>query len=209
MTNPAIECAPNGPYLVKNLDPLRNSKGDSLATKPVTALCRCGRSSTKPFCDGTHKNMGFTGERSADGGNVKRMSYEGRRITIHDDRGICAHAGYCTEGLRAVFDSERKPWIDPDGASVEKVIAIIRQCPSGALSYSLDGVEHLDQTRAPSITVTENGPYAVVGGVRLVGADMRDGASTEHFTLCRCGASKNKPFCDGRHWEIGFKDDKN
>lgn len=209
MTIPVIECAPNGPYLVKNLDRLWNSKGDSLATKPVTALCRCGRSSSKPFCDGTHKNVGFSDARLTDGSDGKRVSYVGSRITIHDNRGICAHAGYCTEGLQAVFNSERKPWIDPDGASVETVVAVIRKCPSGALSYSLDGVEHLDRTREPSITVTENGPYAVVGGARLVGADMRDGAATERFTLCRCGASKNKPFCDGSHWEIEFKDDKN
>lgn len=204
-----IECATNGPYLVKNLDQLENSKGDRLATKPVIALCRCGRSANKPFCDGAHTKVGFSGERSSNGITDKRVSYAGKRITIHDNRGLCAHAGHCTEGLQAVFNSERKPWIDPDGASVEKVIAIIRQCPSGALSYSLDGVEHLDQAREPSIAVTENGPYAVVGGARLVGADVKDDVAMERFTLCRCGESKNKPFCDGSHWEIEFKDDQN
>jgi CDGSH-type Zn-finger protein/uncharacterized Fe-S cluster protein YjdI len=206
MTLPVIECAPDGPYLVKNLVRLRNSRGENLATKPVAALCRCGRSSTKPYCDGTHKTVGFSGARGK-GGGAPRASYAGRRLTIHDNRGICAHAGYCTEGVRAVFASGREPWIDPDGASVEKIIAVIEQCPSGALSYSLDGIEHRDQARAPSITVTESGPYAVVGGAQLVGAEITRGASTEHFTLCRCGASKNKPFCDGSHWDIGFKDE--
>ena len=206
MTPPVIECAPEGPYLVKNLDRLVNARGERLATKPVTALCRCGRSSTKPYCDGTHKKAGFSSARDA-GVGAPRASYTGRRLTIHDDREICAHAGYCTEGLRTVFVSGREPWIDPDGAAVERVIAVIEQCPSGALSYSLDGVGHRDQARGPSIAVTENGPYAVVGGARLVGADVKRGASTEHFTLCRCGASKNKPFCDGSHWDIGFKDD--
>jgi CDGSH-type Zn-finger protein len=57
--------------------------------------------------------------------------------------------------------------------------------------------------------VTRNGPYAAVGRIKLVGQSMGEGASTEHYTLCRCGASKNKPFCDGRHGEIGFSDDKN
>ena len=205
MTTLEIECAKNGPYLVKNLDRLENSKGDTLATKPVTALCRCGRSANKPFCDGTHTKIGFSDARLSDGANDKRVSYAGKRVAIHDNRGICAHAGHCTEGLPAVFDSERKPWIDPDGASVEQIVAIVRRCPSGALSYSRDGVEQREQALAPSIAVTENGPYAVVGDARIVGA----GATTHRFTLCRCGASKNKPFCDGSHWEIEFKDDRN
>ena len=207
MTILEIECATNGPYRVKNLDRLGNSKGDSLATKPVTALCRCGRSANKPYCDGTHTKIGFSDGRLTDGANDKRVSYAGKRITIHDNREICAHAGHCTEGLQAVFSSGRKPWIDPDGASVEKIVAVIEQCPSGALGYSLDGIEHRDPAREPSITVTENGPYAVAGGARLVGAGAKDGVATDRFTLCRCGASKNKPFCDGSHWDIGFKDD--
>lgn len=209
MTELAIECAPDGPYLVKNLDRFRNSRGDSLPTKPITALCRCGRSSNKPFCDGTHKQTGFSDKRVTDGRNDRRISYAGERVTIHDNRGLCAHAGYCTDGLRPVFDSERTPWIDPDGASVEKIAAIVRQCPSGALSYSLDGVEQRDRMPEPSITVTENGPYAVVGGPRLTGSGVRDGTPRERITLCRCGSSLNKPFCDGSHWDVGFKDEKN
>ena len=209
MTNLEIECAPDGPYLVKNLDRLRNSKGNALATKPVTALCRCGRSSNKPYCDGTHKKTGFSDKRLTDGHDDRRQSYAGRRITIHDNRGLCAHAGHCTDGLRQVFDPERKPWIDPDGASVDKIVAIVRQCPSGALGYSLDGVEQNDPAPEPSITVTANGPYAIVGGPRLTGSGARDGASMQRITLCRCGASKNKPFCDGSHWDIEFKDDTN
>ena len=60
--------------------------------------------------------------------------------------------------------------------------------------------------RPPMVTVTEDGPYAVTGGIELVGVKLGDGASPEHYTLCRCGASKNKPFCDGSHWDVGFKD---
>ncbi len=209
MTKPTIECKPNGPYLVKDLDRLGNSKGATLAAKPVIALCRCGRSAAKPFCDGTHNTVGFSGARTSDGKDDMRRSYAGKRIAIHDNRALCAHAGHCTEGLAAVFDGERKPWIDPDGANVESIINVVRQCPSGALSYSLNDVEHRDQARAPAIAVTANGPYAVTGGIELVGVAMGDGASTEHFTLCRCGESKNKPFCDGSHWASGFKDEKN
>jgi len=102
-----------------------------------------------------------------------------------------------------------KPWIDPDGADVEAIIETIKKCPSGALSYSIEDVEYRDQTREPMITVSKDGPYCVTGGVELKDQPRGEGASDEHCTLCRCGASKNKPFCDGSHWQIKFTDEKN
>lgn len=204
MTKPVIECKPNGPYLVKGLDRLTDSQGRQLATKPVTALCRCGGSANKPYCDGTHTRIGFSDARLSDGKTNRRRNYVGRRITIHDNRAICAHAGYCTEGLAAVFDSEKEPWIDADGATADEIIATIARCPSGALSYSIDAVEQHGGSTDPGIAATENGPYAVTGGVELKGVEFGDGASAERFTLCRCGASRNKPFCDGSHWDIKF-----
>jgi CDGSH-type Zn-finger protein len=171
------------------------------------ALCRCGGSANKPFCDGTHKKIGFVSAplegRVAD----TRDNYEGETITIHDNRGLCAHAGRCTDGLAAVFRLKQEPWIDPAGAPVDAIIETIQACPSGALSYSVNGVEHRDQKRPPAIFVSPNGPYEVTGGPELVDVPRGEGASTEHFTLCRCGASKNKPFCDGSHWAINFTAD--
>ena len=202
---PTIECKANGPYLVRNLDDVRDWRGGRIETKPVMALCRCGGSASKPFCDGTHQKNGFSGARLADPSADKRKSYRGTRITIHDNRSICAHAGYCTDGLGSVFRYKSEPWIDPAGGAVEAIIETIRKCPSGALSYSLDDHEGVDQQRAPAITVTKDGPYAVAGGARLLGPSPAQGASKEHYTLCRCGGSKNKPFCDGTHWSIGFK----
>jgi hypothetical protein len=102
-----------------------------------------------------------------------------------------------------------EPWIDPDAAEIEAIIETIKKCPSGALSYSIDDVEYRDQEREPMITVTKDGPYAITGGVELMGQTLGEGASTEHYTLCRCGASRNKPFCSGQHWDTKFKDDKN
>ncbi|MGH6891718.1 MAG: CDGSH iron-sulfur domain-containing protein, partial [Dongiaceae bacterium] len=81
MMRPVIECKPNGPYLAKGLDRLTNSKGERLETRPVTALCRCGGSGNKPFCDGTHARIGFSDARSADGRNNRRRNYVGQRIT--------------------------------------------------------------------------------------------------------------------------------
>ena len=190
---PRIACLPKGPYRFS-----RDGKD--------VFYCRCGGSSNKPFCDGTHKKNGFTGERVADGSLDRRKNYVGKRITIHDNRGICAHAGACTDNLQSVFRMKQEPWIDADGASVEAIVAAIRKCPSGALSYSIDGVEHRDQAREPMVAATQDGPYHVTGGVELVDVAFGEGASREHYTLCRCGASKNKPFCDGTHWSVGFRD---
>lgn len=211
-SKPCIACLPNGPYyLLNDLIPaavpnLRNAKGESLSSVRGVALCRCGGSKNKPFCDGTHGTNGFSDNKLDDGSLNKRVSYKGKRITIHDNRGICSHAGHCTERLASVFKMHAEPWIDPDGAGVNEIIETIKRCPSGALSYSLEGVEYRDQERPPMVTVTKDGPYAVTGGVKLLDHALGEGASAEHYTLCRCGASANKPFCDGTHWEIGFKD---
>jgi CDGSH-type Zn-finger protein len=209
---PQIRCLTNGPYyLIDDPEPapvpgLFRENGEACVTARGVALCRCGGSKNKPFCDGTHGTIGFSDRRIAEGNADRRTDYVGKRVTIHDNRGLCAHAGVCTDRLQSVFRMKQEPWIDPDGAAAEEIIETVSRCPSGALSYSVDGVEHRDADRAPRITVTDDGPYAVIGGIELAGVQFGDGASREHYTLCRCGASKNKPFCDGSHWRVGFRD---
>jgi len=209
---PKIACVPNGPYYLLN-DPepapvpnLRRASGDPCITARGVALCRCGGSKNKPFCDGTHSAIGFSDRNTADPGKDKRKSHAGKRITILDNRALCSHVGYCTDSLKSVFRMKVEPWIDADGAGVEEIIATIRKCPSGALGYAIDGVEAAPPSRPPTVTVTDNGPYAVTGGIELMGVKFGQGASAEHYTLCRCGASKNKPFCDGSHWDVNFRD---
>jgi CDGSH-type Zn-finger protein len=229
---PKILPLPNGPYYLLNdmkpkiVENLQNSKGEPLSTVSGVALCRCGASKNKPFCDGTHGTIGFSTEnKGAENGGSgeekkvikdKRKAYVGKKITVHDNRRICSHAAECVNNLPSVFKLNARPWIDPDAASLEEIINTIRKCPSGALSYSIDGIEHRDQNeRRPIVTVSEDGPYLITGGIELIGGDANniiqfgDGASKEHYTLCRCGASNNKPFCDGMHKVINFKDDKN
>ncbi len=87
---------------------------------------------------------------------------------------------------------------------MEKIVAQVGQCPSGALSYSIDGVEHRDREGDPMILIAPNGPYAIFGGADLQGVEWGEGASHEHFELCRCGHSQNKPFCSGAHWNHQF-----
>ena len=206
--SPVIEPMENGPYRVRNLDKLTNSKGEELATKPVIALCRCGRSANKPFCDGTHAKNGFSSARETDGSADKRDDYQAADLTIHDNRGICAHSGACTDGLPAVFRVGTEPFVEPTGADAESIVATVRRCPSGALSHSIGGEEHRDTEQSPAILVSKDGPYLITGGIDLQEAGWGEGASKGHYALCRCGGSKNKPFCDGTHWK-GFKDEKN
>jgi len=209
---PKIACTPNGPYYLLNdmqatpVPNLRRASGEGCVTVRGVALCRCGASKNKPFCDGSHSAVGFRDTNAADPGKDKRRSYAGKRITILDNRSICSHAGFCTDEMSSVFRQHDEPWIAPDGAEVAKIIATIGKCPSGALSYAIDGVEAEAPERPPMVTVTDNGPYAVTGGIELIGVKFGEGASREHYTLCRCGASKNKPFCDGSHWDAGFRD---
>lgn len=200
-----VTCKPNGPYFV-TAAALEGADGAELPVGEGVALCRCGGSAKKPFCDGTHRRNGFTDANLADPAKNKRVAYVGKAITIFDNRAICAHAGACTEGLKEVFREEGDPWIDPDGASIAQVIATIGKCPSGALSYAVNGKEARDRPGGACVTVTKDGPYAVTGSIELAGVAFGDGAPKEHYTLCRCGASKNKPFCDGSHWDAGFKD---
>ncbi len=204
---PTITCKDNGPYVVSGLDDLRDPNGKSILTKPTVALCRCGGSNSKPFCDGTHAKIGFSDTKMPGRLPDRRDTYTGKNITIHDNRAVCVHAGICTDSLSAVWRMHQNPWIDPDAADATAIIETIRKCPSGALSYSVDGVDQRDPNRTPAIQVTKDGPYSVTGGVALDGQEWGEGASREHYTLCRCGASKNKPFCDGTHWDIGFRDD--
>jgi CDGSH-type Zn-finger protein/ferredoxin len=199
----------NGPYLVSNVTTLTNSLGESLPVRPEMALCRCGRSRMKPFCDGSHVDAGFEGSKSPQRVPDHRVDYVGREVTIHDNRGTCCHAGNCTDHLRSVFREHQEPFVDPNGADGDAIIDIVRACPSGALSYSREGIEHRDVDRPPLIYVSKDGPYHVQGGIELLNEAFNEGASREHYALCRCGQSKNKPFCDGTHWWVKFVDENN
>ncbi len=202
----SITPSQHGPYVVKNVDELTESTGRAVAVhQSVITLCRCGESNNKPFCDGTHGKIGFTSEKKE--GRVQRRHdvYQGKAVTIHDDRGICSHAGFCTDGLPAVFQMGKEPWIDPNGASKDDIIKTIKKCPSGALSFEVDGDRVTNYHDHPLIKITENGPYYVEGSIDLMTDDKLE--SNEHYALCRCGYSKNKPFCDGTHWYEKFIDD--
>ncbi len=208
-TKPSILASKNGPYIVKNLDNLRNSKGVFLETQSSMALCRCGGSGNKPFCDGTHMKNNFSGDKKEDRVPDKTDAYEGTSISIADNRGVCSHMGHCTDNLPDVFRMKEEPWIDPDTASPENIKKVIHMCPSGALSYTEDGVIHKEYPQDPEVFIGKDRSYHVVGNIDLEDPDGSKPETKDHYTLCRCGGSKNKPFCDGTHWYIEFRDEKN
>ena len=135
----------------------------------------------------------------------KVKDYQGIRITIHDNRGVCSHSEECIKAMPSVFRKGGRPWIDPDSADNQSIIDAIRKCPSGALSYSVNGV-HYDQINSdPGIIAAKNGPYEIRGKVELIDDQDSRPRCADHYVLCRCNASQNKPFCDGSHNDVGFE----
>ena len=196
----------DGPYIVRNLQKLTNSLGETLPIRPIVALCRCGGSNLKPYCDGTHARVGFSSAKSPQRTEDRSDTYEGKQIIVLDNRGTCCHFGNCTDHLPSVFHHEGDPFVTADGAGADEIEAIVRACPSGALGFIKDGIRYEGEQREPEIFVAHNASYYVRGGIELEGEPMNQGANREHYALCRCGQSRNKPFCDGTHWYAKFQD---
>jgi CDGSH-type Zn-finger protein/truncated hemoglobin YjbI len=213
-TSSRIRVKKDGPYLALNVATLRTYLGENLPTCPVMALCRCGASATKPFCDGSHASNGFTGDRDPKRVADHRDEYKGVALTVLDNRGTCAHAGFCSDRLKSVFHVSEEPFVSASGGRLDEIVRAVRACPSGALSFALDGKEQraiADTVREPAIEISKDGPYRVSGAIPLHGDDdhpepRNDGASFEHYSMCRCGRSQNKPFCSGMHWTVSFRD---
>lgn len=192
----------NGPLVVKGLDTLTGPNGETLEVKPVLALCRCGHSKNKPYCDGSHKTVGFNSanERPAEGKD-RVLRYEGREVTVTFNPRLCAHSAECARIAGHVFNSSEKPWIQPDKGTKAEIEEVIRACPSGALAF--EGPVHLLPRRA-RITVQKDGPYWVLHS-EVDAPPPGEAASKDKFVLCRCGLSGNKPYCDGTHRTEGWK----
>ncbi len=204
-----ITVTENGPYKVEGGVELHDATGRVVTRDGPAFLCRCGGSQSKPFCDGTHRRNGFDGTETADGGPIadRRTAYRGDEITIYDDRSVCAHIGECTGHLPEVWKLDAEPWIDPRGSGAGAIAETVRRCPSGALAYAPAGsAEPVEEQLDPAIMAAPNGPYFVRGGLQVTSSEGTDYEPRNRQTLCRCGASKNKPFCDGSHWNIGFTD---
>lgn len=142
----------------------------------------------------------------------KEINYRNDDITVIWKPDTCIHSTLCWKGLVEVFNPKARPWVKMDGATTEMIIEQVRKCPSGALSYYLnaDAPAEADKVIAESasilkVEVTPNGPYLINTECLIVHSDGREETKTGKVALCRCGASGNKPYCDGSHRKNGFK----
>lgn len=209
---PKIEPQADGPLLVKGEPDILDQDGAALAPKPVAALCRCGASKSKPYCDGSHVASGFSSE--SDDGALRKTpirysgKVHGQDVTVSYTPVLCSHAAECQKAASAVFDPARKPWVDVSEGNISDVLSAVGNCPSGALSVqvgSLAGAMHMTDSSV-DIQIEKNGPYRV----RNIPVDAEfstTGSSPSKYVLCRCGMSKNKPFCDGTHYDEKWQDD--
>lgn len=228
MTDPAdrpepptdVTVTPDGPYVVhnglpvqrrhqvtsKHGEPMTWSAPDELPVAPTYALCRCGASANKPFCDGSHQRIGFDGSEAAPHDTYEQRSraYPGSGVVVRDDRSICEHAGFCANRLSNVWKMVHR---SDDTVVRAQMLSMIEHCPSGALTYRVEGeAADGEPDLAPAVNVVADGPLWITGSARVQRSDGSVLQTRPRVTLCRCGASKNKPYCDGSHTTSGFRD---
>src|SRR5438552_10088793 len=222
---PRIVISKDGPLVVTVNVPLRvqiitpNKEGFSwdwvagktFAVGAAYALCRCGNSQAKPFCDGSHTRARFDGTESASRRPFARQAEHipGEKLSLDDVEGLCAFARFCDPGGK-IWGLMR----EPDDPEVRKLIVReANQCPSGRLVVH-DNATHkpIEHELAPAIGVVEDpalgcsGPLWVQGGIPIESSDGKRHEIRNRVALCRCGVSANKPFCNGSHASLGFND---
>jgi len=219
-----VRVTTDGPYVVSGESPLTdevivgNAEGESLewkqshtyAASSKYALCRCGHSRTPPFCDGTHSKIGFDGTETA-----ARTSYvaqatvfDGPTLSLLDARHLCADARFC--------DPNGKVWNQVARTHDSEVRSMflrqVQNCPAGRLvAFDKAAGRTVELDLPQSIGLIEDpvqncsGPIWLRGSIAVTSADGYLYELRKNVTLCRCGASKNKPFCDGTHASTNFR----
>jgi CDGSH-type Zn-finger protein len=225
---PKIKITENGPYLVSGGIPLSkevivtDNEGTPEKWKETKkfdsqenyALCRCGKSKNKPFCDGTHVSAKFNGQETADvnekyADNAEIIS--GHDLILQDNAKLCIGAGFCHRGEGTWDLTEKSNIPECRKLAIEEAC----NCPSGRLVV-LDKKtkKPIETLFKPSISLTEHpnntvsGPLWVKGNISIESSSGKQYEKRNRVTLCRCGKSGNKPFCDGTHIDINFKDNK-
>ena len=220
-----IVISKNGPYLVsgnipldraliefdENDEPLKWKKGKSFPEKENYSLCRCGKSKNMPFCDGMHSRIKFDGTELASREKYIEQAevIKGPGLDLTDAGDLCAGAGFC--------DRAGGTWnlVENSDDPKSKKIAIQQacDCPSGRLVvWDKKTGKAIEPKFNPSISLIEDpnqkisGPLWIKGNVQIESSDGKKYEKRNRVTLCRCGKSKNMPFCDGTHVDISFND---
>lgn len=220
-----IVVSKDGPYIVTGDVPLAlqvitpNREGESWEWKQGRTfdveseyhLCRCGHSKNKPFCDGSHAKIGFDGSETASRVPYARQAetMDGPTEVLSDAQDLCAYARFCDAGgkIWSLIDRTDEPEVQ------QLVIHQATHCPAGRLVLQ-DKKTHkeIEPALPPSIGIVEDpalecsGPLWVRGGITIESHDGKRYEKRNRVTLCRCGASENKPFCNGAHASMKFKD---
>ncbi len=217
-TDAKIQVTKDGPYLVSGGLPLSeqrmvtNAEGESLdyqagkpyPAQPQYALCRCGQSGNKPFCDGSHKKAKFDGTETASREPYLQQAEttEGPAVSLTDAESLCAFARFCDPKGRIWNLIERTD--NPETRKLAEFEAA--HCPSGRLVvWDKKTGQAIEPEFQPSLGLIEDtekqvsGPIWVRGGIPVLSADGKPYEVRHRVTLCRCGQSGNKPFCDGAH----------
>ncbi|HVC30246.1 MAG TPA: CDGSH iron-sulfur domain-containing protein [Steroidobacteraceae bacterium] len=186
-------------------------EGEQYAPRAAYSLCRCGQSQHKPFCDSTHLKVGFDGAETASRAPYleQAQEFDGPEMTLTDAQPLCAYARFC--------DPKGQIWNLIDQTDTQDGRDLVKReagnCPSGRLvAWDKLMKQAIEPALDPSIGLVEDphlgvsGPIWVRGGIPVESADGTPYEVRNRQTLCRCGASSNKPFCDGSHASIGFTD---
>jgi len=137
----------------------------------------------------------------------KTKEYSNGEVTITWQPEKCIHSGICVRGLGDVFKPKEKPWIKIDAAKTDALVNQVKACPSGALGYYMNGEDDNESEQMETkIEVLKDGPLLVYGTLKVTHKDGNEEVKNKTTAFCRCGASLNKPYCDGTHVTDGFKD---
>lgn len=136
----------------------------------------------------------------------KIKEYSNGEATVIWEADKCIHSAICAKGLPEVFRPRLRPWIKIDAAKTEAIVNQVKQCPSGALRYYMNGEkESVSESFETKVEVLENGPLLINGPLKVINKDGDEEFKSTTTAFCRCGASNNKPYCDGAHKKAEFK----
>ncbi len=182
-----------GPLKVSGADSVHFC-GEPLEAEGDIYLCRCGGTGNAPFCDGSHKQNGFDGSR-AERGTKPLKVWQGTRIETTFNPNTCMHVFYC----KPLAELRKREEAGDEPAS-DEIARVVESCPSGALTYRWKDPQALPSPAQPrpDVDIQEGGEIRIQRKFDLNEA-LNEAQPDDRATLCRCGLSKNKPFCDGRH----------